>query len=174
MQSASRGWGFDPSLHVRFVQTAIGKAHRTCADGSPQRAWISKQEAASPTVATDSMFVTSAIAAAEKRHVRTFDVPGAFLVAEGACGRAVVQTGPVSCQQTALEEGHMQPHVFFPFFFLFGAPAFCGRAPPPMQLGLGGRGPLWAMALVSSSTFASDSSRGLGCPLAAANTGLPT
>ena len=45
----------------------------------PQRAYISKEEAASPTVSTESTFITATIAAAEKRKVRCYDVPSAFV-----------------------------------------------------------------------------------------------
>ena len=44
-----------------------------------RRAYIPKEEAASPTVMTESVVITNAIAAKERRHVRCYDVPGAFL-----------------------------------------------------------------------------------------------
>ena len=52
---------------------------RACVNGSPQRAYISKEDASSPTVANESIFITSVIAANKKRFVRCYDVPGAFL-----------------------------------------------------------------------------------------------
>ena len=52
---------------------------RACVNGAPQRAYISKEDALSPTVANESVFITSVIAANEKRFVRCYDVPGAFL-----------------------------------------------------------------------------------------------
>ena len=52
---------------------------RTCINGAPQREYIRKEDAASPTVATDSIFITGAIDAHEKRHVASCDLPGAFL-----------------------------------------------------------------------------------------------
>ncbi len=52
---------------------------RACMNGAPQRAYIPKEDAASPTVSTESMFITSAIAASEKRHVRCYDVPNVFV-----------------------------------------------------------------------------------------------
>ena len=55
---------------------------RLCINGAPQRAYIPKEDAASPTVATESVFMTSAVAAKERRFCRFFDVPGAFLNTE--------------------------------------------------------------------------------------------
>jgi hypothetical protein len=52
---------------------------RACINGAPQRAYIPKEEAASPTVSTESMFITAAIAASEGRRVRCHDVPSAFV-----------------------------------------------------------------------------------------------
>ena len=52
---------------------------RTCIDGSPQREYIRKEDASSPTVATDSVFITGAIDAHEGRDVAFADLPGAFL-----------------------------------------------------------------------------------------------
>ena len=48
-------------------------------NGVPQRAYIPKEDAALPTVSTESMFITSAIATSEKRHVRCYDVPSTFV-----------------------------------------------------------------------------------------------
>jgi hypothetical protein len=55
---------------------------RACANGSKQRSYTPKENAISPTVATDSVFITSAIDAHERRHVMTMDIPGAFFRAE--------------------------------------------------------------------------------------------
>ena len=52
---------------------------RACVNGAPQRAYIPKEDTASPTVSTESIFITSAIAASEKRHVRCYDIPSAFV-----------------------------------------------------------------------------------------------
>jgi hypothetical protein len=52
---------------------------RTCINGAPQREYIKKEDAASPTVATDSVFITGAIDAHEERHNASCDLPGAFL-----------------------------------------------------------------------------------------------
>jgi hypothetical protein len=55
---------------------------RGCADGRKQRAYISKADAASPTVATESVFLTAVIDAVEGREVAVVDVPGAFMQAD--------------------------------------------------------------------------------------------
>jgi hypothetical protein len=55
---------------------------QVCANGSKQRSYILKENAVSPTVATDSVFITSAMEAHARRHVMTMDIPGAFLHAE--------------------------------------------------------------------------------------------
>lgn len=52
---------------------------RTCINGAPQRAYINKEDAASPTASTDSVFMIGAVNAHEKRDVVTADLPGAFL-----------------------------------------------------------------------------------------------
>eukprot|EP00804_Cyclotella_cryptica_P002489 CCRYP_018085-RG/>CCRYP_018085-RG protein AED:0.29 eAED:0.29 QI:0/-1/0/1/-1/1/1/0/626 len=52
---------------------------RTCVNGAPQRQYIRKEDAASPTVATDSVFLTGAIDAYQRRDVAYIDLPGAFL-----------------------------------------------------------------------------------------------
>ena len=52
---------------------------RTCADGSSQRAYVSKEEAASPTAATESIMLTGVIDAKQGRDVITLDIPNAFV-----------------------------------------------------------------------------------------------
>ena len=55
---------------------------RTCADGRKQKLWLSKEEVASPTVATEAVILTSLVDAQERRHVVTADVPNAFIQAD--------------------------------------------------------------------------------------------
>jgi Reverse transcriptase (RNA-dependent DNA polymerase) len=55
---------------------------RGCADGRPQREYIAKEESTSPTVANESVFLTSVIDARERRDVATVDLPGAFMQAD--------------------------------------------------------------------------------------------
>jgi hypothetical protein len=52
---------------------------RGCADGRKQRAYTDKEEATSPTIATEAVFLTAVIAALEGRDVAVIDVPGAFM-----------------------------------------------------------------------------------------------
>ena len=47
----------------------------TCAIGTPQRAYIKKEDTASPTCVTESVFITSVVDAHERCHITTFDVP---------------------------------------------------------------------------------------------------
>jgi hypothetical protein len=51
---------------------------RSCANGNPQREHIAKEEAAAPTVALESVYITSTIDAKKSRRVVTIDIPGAF------------------------------------------------------------------------------------------------
>ena len=52
---------------------------RTCADGRNQREYISNEEAVSPTVALESVFLTTVVEAKEERKVATGDIPNAFI-----------------------------------------------------------------------------------------------
>lgn len=53
---------------------------RTCADGSTQRTWINKDEAGSPTVMMESIFLSATIDAKEGREVAVVDIPNAFIL----------------------------------------------------------------------------------------------
>ena len=55
---------------------------RACADGRKQRKYITKEEAASPTIQTTSLMLSLLIDAEEKRDVATADVVGAYLMAD--------------------------------------------------------------------------------------------
>eukprot|EP00804_Cyclotella_cryptica_P025813 CCRYP_002682-RA/>CCRYP_002682-RA protein AED:0.46 eAED:0.46 QI:0/0/0/1/0/0/2/0/145 len=52
---------------------------RACFNGSKQHHYICKENAMSPTVGRDSIFITSVIEAHKERHVVTLNIPGAFL-----------------------------------------------------------------------------------------------
>ena len=52
---------------------------RTCANGSTQRTYVTKEEAASPTAATESVILTASIEAKQQRDVITLDTPNAFV-----------------------------------------------------------------------------------------------
>jgi hypothetical protein len=52
---------------------------RACANGSPQREYIHKDDATSPTAATEAILLTAVIDAKEGRDVMTADIPNAFV-----------------------------------------------------------------------------------------------
>ncbi len=54
---------------------------RVVANGSIQRDWIQKEDAASPTASLESIILTAGIEAHEEREVATVDVPNAFIQA---------------------------------------------------------------------------------------------
>jgi hypothetical protein len=53
-----------------------------CANGSTQRAYISREEASSPTAAPEAIITTGVIDAKQKRDVMTLDIPNAFVQTE--------------------------------------------------------------------------------------------
>ena len=55
---------------------------RTCADGSPQRKYVSRDEDTSPTLSIEALMGLLLINAFEGRDVVIFDVPGAYLHAK--------------------------------------------------------------------------------------------
>ncbi len=55
---------------------------RGCADGRKQRVYKRKEETSAPTVAIESVMISCAIDAYERRFVATADVPGAFMHAD--------------------------------------------------------------------------------------------
>ena len=54
---------------------------RLAYNGKPTREWVTHEEKSSPTVATESIFITCAVDAAEKRDVMSLDIPNAFIQA---------------------------------------------------------------------------------------------
>ena len=52
---------------------------RGCADGRPQREYITKEDSTSPTIAAEDLMLSSIIDAHERRDVATCDIPGAFM-----------------------------------------------------------------------------------------------
>ena len=52
---------------------------RACANGSVQRKYIHKEDAASPTVSVETLLTTCVIDAKQNRNVRTLDIPNAFV-----------------------------------------------------------------------------------------------
>ena len=51
-------------------------------NGKPTRNWISREEVTSPTVSSESVFVTAAVDAKEERDVMSLDIPNAFIQAK--------------------------------------------------------------------------------------------
>ena len=92
-----------------MMQKRCGRVKsRACVNGSKQREWIRKEDAASPTVMTDSVMLTSLIEAHEYRKVITLDIPGAFLHTdideEVVIGNAAVwRTGDTNGQDRSRE-----------------------------------------------------------------------
>jgi hypothetical protein len=52
---------------------------RTCANGSTQREYIDREEATSPTAATEAILITGVIDAKQRRDIMTNDVPNALI-----------------------------------------------------------------------------------------------
>ncbi len=52
---------------------------RMCANGSTQRAYISREQASSPTVSSEAIITTGVIDAKQRRDVMTLDIPNAFV-----------------------------------------------------------------------------------------------
>jgi hypothetical protein len=77
---------------------------RACVNGAPQQAYIPKDEAASPTVSTESTFIMALITAKEQRKVQCYDVPSAFvntnvdeeviMVLKGELAEMMIQIAP--------------------------------------------------------------------------------
>jgi hypothetical protein len=66
--------------HLFLKEKRDGKIKgRTVAGGNKQRDFISKEDASSPTVATESVLLTCIIDAEEGRDVATVDIPNAFI-----------------------------------------------------------------------------------------------
>ena len=83
---------------------------RTCVNGALQRAYIRKEDASSPTVANESVFVTSVIAAHKKRLVRCYDVPGGFLHTEYDENVLMVLRGELAEMMV-----HIAPQIYRPY-----------------------------------------------------------
>eukprot|EP00804_Cyclotella_cryptica_P004105 CCRYP_019110-RA/>CCRYP_019110-RA protein AED:0.32 eAED:0.32 QI:0/0/0/1/0/0/2/0/274 len=80
-------WQLNWKLHCKYQFGAYEERKkdtgevkgRTCINRAPQREYIRKEDATSPTVATDSVFLTGALDAYQRRDVAFIDLPGAFL-----------------------------------------------------------------------------------------------
>jgi hypothetical protein len=96
---------------------------RSCANGNLQRYHIAEEEAAAPTVALESVLITSTIDAKESRKMVTIDIPGAFSHANNeGCGikkmvgmlaEVMVKTNPKLYRQyVMLEKGRSVLHLW--------------------------------------------------------------
>jgi hypothetical protein len=66
--------------HIFLKQKRYGKIKgRTVDGGNKQRDYISKENASSPTVATESVLLSSIIDAEEEQYVAVVDIPNAFV-----------------------------------------------------------------------------------------------
>ena len=66
--------------HIFLTEKRTGEIKgRTVAGGNKQRNYIEKEDASSPTVATESVIITSVVDAKENRHTAVIDVPNAFI-----------------------------------------------------------------------------------------------
>jgi hypothetical protein len=66
--------------HMFLKEKRDGKIKgRTVAGGNKQRDYISKEDASSPTVATESILLSCIIDAEEERDVAVIDIPNAFI-----------------------------------------------------------------------------------------------
>jgi len=82
---------------------------RGCADGRPQRKYISKEEATSPTVSTEAVFLTAVIDAMQGQDVAVVDVPGAFMQANMDEQVHVKLTGKMAELLIEIDEEMYQP-----------------------------------------------------------------
>ena len=78
---------------------------------APQRAYIRKEDASSPTVANESVFITSVIAAHKKCFVRCYDVPVAFLHTESDENVLMVLRGELAEMMVHIAQQIYRPYV---------------------------------------------------------------
>ena len=91
---------------------------RACANGSTQRDYIDRDDAASPTAATDSILITGVIDAIQGRDVMTADIPNAFVqtnIDEKKVGHRVIMKirGPLVDLLLELDAATYAPYVVY-------------------------------------------------------------
>jgi hypothetical protein len=84
---------------------------RGCADGRKQRVYMTKEETSSPTVTTESLFLSCIIDAKEGRDVATADIPGAFMQADMNAVVYVRLTGPLAALLVRVDPKKYQKFV---------------------------------------------------------------
>ena len=80
--------------HIFMKQKRTGEIKgRTVAGGNKQRGYIDKEDSSSPTVATESVILTSLVDALERRRTAIIDIPNAFIqtVVEDKNQRVIVR-----------------------------------------------------------------------------------
>ena len=87
------------------------KKSRAVANGSVQRAYINKEDASSPTPNVDSIFITAAIDAYERRHVAQFDIPGAFLHTDSDEDVTMILEGPLAEIMAKIDPQVYRKHI---------------------------------------------------------------
>jgi hypothetical protein len=73
---------FNNTMLAMFIQTHATEKKikaRTCSNGSTQREYIDREDATSPTAATEAILITGVIDAKQQRDIMTNDVPNAFV-----------------------------------------------------------------------------------------------
>ena len=78
MTSLERKRAMESLIFLAEKRDGMIKA-RTCANGSTQREYIDRDDAASPTASTDAVLITATIDAKQGRDVMTADIPNAFV-----------------------------------------------------------------------------------------------
>ena len=91
---------------------------RTCANASTQRDYIDREDAASPTAATDSILITGTIDAKQERDVMTADIPNAFVqtdIDEKKIGHRIIMKlrGPLVDLLLELDPATYAPFVVY-------------------------------------------------------------
>ena len=84
---------------------------RSCVNGAPQREYIKKEDAAAPTVATDSVFITGTISAHEERDNMSFDIPGAFVTTKTDEYVIMTLRGPLCEIMTRIDPKLYRKHI---------------------------------------------------------------
>lgn len=85
---------------------------RGCADGRKQRDYIGKEEASSPTISIEAVFIILTIAAEEGRDVATVDIPGAFMQTELSGEKVIIKFEGRMAEMLAMIDPKLyRPHV---------------------------------------------------------------
>ena len=84
---------------------------RGCVNGSKQREYIKKEDATSPTVSLESLFIIASINAFENRKVATFDIPGAFLHTETDEDVIMALEGPLAELMVKVDPKIYRKHI---------------------------------------------------------------